>query len=151
MVDITAVEVIEGRTISLTFSDDSVRRVDLTEWLGSDEAPAGIVGVISPAMDIPLVGDGMIAPDEQMAMISVQMAAGPLDEETKLLLEEVQAYLEEHAQPGLNTYLTGNAPIFNSRSRIVWHCAFAIRVPFKPSRRNACTNAYAADENHSRI
>ena len=33
MVDITGVEVLEGRTVSLTFSDESVRVIDLTEWL----------------------------------------------------------------------------------------------------------------------
>ena len=33
MAAVTAVEVIEDRTVSLTFSDDSVREVDLTEWL----------------------------------------------------------------------------------------------------------------------
>jgi hypothetical protein len=30
------------------------------------------------------------------------------------------------------------APILSSRRRIVWHCAWAISVPFKPSRRNPC-------------
>ncbi|MBT8164090.1 MAG: DUF2442 domain-containing protein [Acidimicrobiia bacterium] len=33
MVDITRVEVGEGRTVSLAFSDGSERVVDLTEWL----------------------------------------------------------------------------------------------------------------------
>ena len=33
MVSITSVAVVEGRTISIAFSDESVREVDLTEWM----------------------------------------------------------------------------------------------------------------------
>ena len=33
VVSITAVEIVEDRTVSLTFSDGSTRAVDLTDWL----------------------------------------------------------------------------------------------------------------------
>ncbi len=109
----TAVILLETTSASIREGASWAYLLSLTEWLNSDEAPDGITEVLSPGMDIPLVGDNLVAPDEQLAMISVQFASGPLDAETKVLLEDVQAYLDDHPQPGLNLYLTGNAPIFN--------------------------------------
>jgi len=43
------------------------------------------------------------------------------------------------------------APILNTLNRIVSQRARATRVPARPTRRNAFTNTYASDENHSRI
>src|SRR3954467_10699930 len=38
----------------------------------------------------------------------------------------------------------------SSLSRMVWHCALAIAVPFRPNRRKASSNKYAIEERYSR-
>jgi hypothetical protein len=47
--------------------------------------------------------------------------------------------LANHTQT-FRTVTCTNAPIFNNLSRIVWHCAWSIEVPAKPSRRSASSN-----------
>ena len=88
--------------------------IAMTEWLQSDAAPEQVIEVTSPALDIPLIADNMIAPDGEMAMLLVGLSSGMLDSETTAARETIQTRLTEAAPPGVNTYLTGNGPIINS-------------------------------------
>ena len=89
---------------------------DLTAWLQSDDAPPIITDVLSPAMDIPLLGESLIAPDEQLALISINMSSGVHDDATDDALARFHTYLDRHTPPGVNTYIIGSSPIIRSYS-----------------------------------
>ncbi len=50
----------------------------------------------------------------------------------------------------LRTVIRTRAPIFNSRTRIVEHCARASFVPASPNSRNAYIKQYAIEEKYKR-
>ncbi len=88
--------------------------VAVTDWLIEQDGPAGITGVTSPAMNVPLLTDSLIAPDDRLAIILVEFEAEVLSEETTALLDRISAQMATLDTAGFDAYLTGSSPIYSS-------------------------------------
>ncbi len=108
---VIAVEVPEGSSVRQGPAWDYI--VSLTDWLMTLDGPAGIRGVTSPAQNIPLLTDSLIAPDNRLAIMMVSFETGVLEKETRDLLERIRAHMATLDTPGFEVYLTGNSPIFS--------------------------------------
>jgi len=112
-----------GAVIVVETPDSSVREgaawdyiVALTDWLIAQGEPLGITNVTSPAQNIPLLADSLIAADDHLAIIMANFQADILSEETTALLDQIRAHMATLETPGFDVYLTGNSPIFSEYS-----------------------------------
>lgn len=108
---------VQANTITLVFDagdgSDITQQMpyigEVSQWLLSEEAPEGIAGVQSPALN-PEAASAFIAPDGQIGLVVIGVTATD-DVTQQALLDGIEEKLDE-APANLKVYATGSTAIF---------------------------------------
>src|SRR5579875_3953480 len=107
-----------------------------------------------PRSPAPLLGTLSTPPRAATAVAHTSAAAGGLSPDGRSCTRrnsDAYGQLLARLTHTFRTVTRTSAPIFNSFTRIVWHCALAIFVPDSPGRCSASSSTYATDEKNNRV
>ena len=86
---------------------------DLEAWLTSADKPANVGAVLAPTTS-DTAATMMVSDDANVTMIQVSLTTTGTEQATQDTLQAIDAWLEDHALPGVLAYQTGAAPIISN-------------------------------------